>query len=150
MRRLSVLIGLVLLAELFAQSIPERGQELRLDAVTRATTRYQPLVFRTHQEHVERLGGGCVECHHLIGNEPPEVHSCSRCHNQPEASLDLKAAAHRTCRGCHQAERLRPGPRERRPPLDCLDCHTERTEGAVPGRAGATSGSAPEPRRSDR
>ena len=126
MRRLATLIYLALLAELAAQSIPERGQELVLDAVTRATTRYKPLSFRTHQEHVERLGGSCVECHHLIDEQPPEVQSCSQCHNQAEARLDLKAASHEACRGCHQRERERTDRPARPAPVECLECHVER------------------------
>ncbi|MFH0947199.1 MAG: cytochrome c3 family protein [Planctomycetota bacterium] len=118
---------LVALAELLAQGVDDDvWDEFVMDAVTQATTRYEPFVFRLHQKHVDRPGSECVDCHHLVDGEKTVEQSCSLCHNRPEEELDLEEACHQTCRDCHRkkaAEKVVP---PWKPPLKCLDCHTMR------------------------
>lgn len=56
-----------------------------------------PVVFR-HQEHVQRFGLNCVECHH----EP----SCTRCHTRKTrpAEFDTRLQHHQRCLRCHKSD----------------------------------------------
>ena len=128
MRSAALILGvfLVALAEILAQRVDDVWDHFVLDAVTHATTRYEPFVFRTHQEHVKRQDDTCHNCHHPIDDAPAEEFSCSDCHNRPEETLDLEEACHQICRDCHRekaAEQVIP---PWKPPLKCLDCHTMR------------------------
>ena len=70
------------------------------------------VVFR-HQEHVERFGFRCVECHH----EP----SCARCHiREPDRTRPRTLAEHhRPCIRCHKRDMSLAG----RNAGKCEDCH---------------------------
>jgi all-trans-retinol 13,14-reductase len=94
-----------------------------IDATSEATNRYLPVVFHTHDRHVEEQGIDCVTCHHEVQGAGGEPRACAACHGVG-SSVDLGEASHRSCRSCHQQARLeRP---DSAAPVDCLACHRER------------------------
>ncbi len=94
-----------------------------LDAITEATTRYMPLIFKEHELHIRLAGNDCRRCHHKQKGENT-CRKCSSCHGMHDASLNMKEAMHKTCVGCHR-ETLQKNPGVNAP-IRCLDCHTER------------------------
>lgn len=95
-----------------------------LDATTRASTRYLPVKFSTHNKHMKWVKTGCVTCHHDITNGDNEPNSCSSCHNKTGAKVDLVEAMHKSCKGCHLKIKARSP--KTKAPTTCLECHTER------------------------
>ena len=96
-----------------------------LDAVTRATPRYIPVIFSSHEFHVRVLDSRCGTCHHDGKDADDAPRPCSQCHNRTDADTDLAGAMHERCRGCHLRER---GQRSAgNAPIECLECHRERT-----------------------
>ncbi len=96
---------------------------LVIDATSAATSRYQPVVFDSHERHQAQYGVACNVCHHDIQGQAMAPRSCSDCHDLEGAIIDLTEASHRSCRGCHQ-QRLEFGQVEA--PVACLECHRER------------------------
>jgi len=95
-----------------------------LDATTRATPMYLPVVFSSHDLHSQRLKGNCKRCHHDMGTNSEVPLSCSECHDKFETEFDLTEVMHMQCRGCHVARHKRNP--ESAAPVQCLGCHTER------------------------
>jgi len=96
---------------------------MKIDDVTKATTRYLPVNFK-HAYHQDDLGITCVTCHHTNAQDftegvPP---TCSSCHNAKTEELSLKDAMHKSCVVCH----LEMEEQGETPPTECLDCHVQR------------------------
>ena len=79
---------------------------------------YEEVVF-PHAEHADLADEGCGTCHH---HTPPGVYKkCGTCHNkglfekEKLNMLNLRAAYHRECIGCH--EEWESGP------TGCTECH---------------------------
>ena len=68
------------------------------------------VIFR-HQEHVQRFGFKCVNCHH--------EESCSRCHQPENATLQAKTLKehHAPCSSCHETNGNQPA--------HCVHCHSD-------------------------
>ena len=78
----------------------------------------------SHAEHADMVDEGCTACHH---HAPPGVYQkCGACHEKGLFETDklnminLKAAYHRQCIGCHIAMHNEK--------QGCTDCHKERAE----------------------
>ncbi len=94
-----------------------------LDATTSPTTRYLPVTFSAHDEHAQSLGD-CEKCHHNISGKDETPGACSSCHNAPDASVNLRDAMHKSCKGCHaDAQKKNPASKA---PVECLGCHEQR------------------------
>lgn len=95
-----------------------------LDATTKATHRYLPVKFDSHDKHSTELGISCKRCHHEIADGVQEPSACSNCHDKKDSKPNMTEAMHQSCRGCHQqAKKKTP---KSKVPTRCLDCHTER------------------------
>jgi all-trans-retinol 13,14-reductase len=95
-----------------------------IDSTTGATTRYLPVTFASHDDHVEQYGLACEACHHTLDGLAVQPQPCSACHDQRGSTVDLSDASHESCRGCHR-EVLQRDP-ESLAPVDCMACHRER------------------------
>jgi Class III cytochrome C family len=95
-----------------------------LDAMTSPTTRYVPVVFATHDSHAQRLQGQCKTCHHDLDETGKIPAACSSCHNVAKAPVKLADAMHKSCRGCHMANKKEDG--KSTAPVECMGCHKER------------------------
>ncbi len=96
----------------------------RPDAISGATQRYLPVEFPSHDRHAQALAVECAVCHHPVDGEFAIPVSCRSCHGLPDAAIRMPTAMHTSCRGCH-VERTQLG--QQSGPVDCLDCHRERS-----------------------
>ena len=122
-KKVWIWVGVVLLTAATIFVFPVWSDEktapkwIELDAVTQATTRYEPMKF-DHEGHPEDLGVACSGCHHKWDREKMDSPAnCVTCHGY-EAKVTLLQAFHGTCRGCHQDNEMGP--------VRCLECHRER------------------------
>ncbi len=97
-----------------------------IDDVSAATTKYLPVVFKSHDKHAKEYGLKCVDCHHEFKgkNDEEEPIACSSCHVGSESRIGLTDAMHKSCRGCHEKHKALK--KESTAPVACLKCHTER------------------------
>lgn len=95
-----------------------------IDATTKATHRYLPVIFDSHDKHSTSFGIGCKQCHHEISDATKEPAACSDCHDQKDAKIDIKSAMHKSCKGCHQLALNKNA--KSKAPVSCLGCHQER------------------------
>lgn len=86
----------------------------------------RPGVAFRHDAHNEAAAFEYVACHHvydedgrLLENETSEDKECSECHagKDDPRHLDLVAAYHNLCKGCHEEEK--------KGPVTCAECHAE-------------------------
>jgi Class III cytochrome C family len=127
-------IGLVLILSIvcslavFAEEQTEAEQAVSagiipvIDATTRATTRYQPFKFTSHDTHGKQIA--CRTCHHDMEEGETMPENCSFCHAKPDAVLKLAEAMHKICIECH-TETVKKEAKSKAP-VKCLGCHTER------------------------
>ena len=102
---------------------PKDSDQKVLDAKTEATSRYLPVVFTSHDDHVD-FGIACKKCHHELASDDQKPKKCSLCHNQPGAPVNLAKAMHGSCLACHKQNRKTD--ETSTAPVYCLDCHKER------------------------
>ncbi len=95
------------------------------DSVFRGNTR-RPRVSFQHDAHNEAAAFEYNACHHvydeagrLLEGETSEDKECSECHAKKDDSqhLDLVAAYHNLCKGCHEEEK--------KGPVMCSECHVK-------------------------
>lgn len=97
---------------------------LVLDAITSATPRYRPMVWKTHAAHAERVAGNCRRCHHDLRGSNVTPGRCANCHSAAVEDMTLAEAWHGLCRDCHINRQLANKPKQG--PVKCLGCHQER------------------------
>jgi len=104
----------------------EYGERIHriLDATTTATPRYLPILFTSHDKHIEKLGKNCKQCHHDIEKNEDTPNSCGDCHNDKSAKVDLIEASHKSCRGCHREVKAKDP--NSPAPVECMGCHSEK------------------------
>ena len=110
-------------ADMMLEPLPEADGPL-MDATSAATARYQPVEFVSHERHYRHYGISCQDCHHELKQGASAPTACSDCHDRASSATDLTAAAHQSCRGCHQDQLADQA--DSRAPVDCLGCHQER------------------------
>jgi len=80
----------------------------------------KPVVTFSHAKHAV-VAPDCKVCHHTFkGEGVPQ--KCSECHKVKKdgKKLDIKNAAHKTCRGCHRGMK-KDG--KKTGPTPCKGCH---------------------------
>ncbi|MBN2808345.1 MAG: cytochrome c3 family protein [Deltaproteobacteria bacterium] len=80
----------------------------------------KPAVTFSHAKHAVAVPD-CKVCHHTFtGEGVPQ--KCSECHKAEKdgKKLDIKNAAHKTCRGCHR-DMKKDG--KKTGPTPCTGCH---------------------------
>jgi hypothetical protein len=85
-----------------------------------------------HKEHgarAEKLGKGCVECHHTSTNaklkteKPPKCESCHLAKGNAKnpkvgaKEIWIQEAFHSNCQSCHK--------QQKKGPVKCLECHAK-------------------------
>ena len=110
------------------ETLPEKiaettGRVPVLDAVTAATPRYQPIVWKQHDAHVRELQGNCARCHHDLRGMNATAGRCADCHTSAVEDMTLVEAWHGLCQECHLTGQLNG---QKHGPVKCLGCHQER------------------------
>ena len=105
MKRIVVLIVMLAVVGLAANVIANSGPVEVVFETSKGNVTYK------HAEHTKR-GAECQACHHqgvLSG-------TCRRCHDGKGDAPAFKQAAHKLCKGCHQASGG---------PTKCGGCHVK-------------------------
>jgi hypothetical protein len=130
LNRLPIALLLLLVAFAFffygIYAMADTGKEgtPALDSTTKATSRYLPVVFASHDKHAKDYNIGCTKCHHDIAKADEKPASCKSCHDEKGAEVDMKKAMHTSCLGCHKSVVAKKA--ESQAPVQCLACHRER------------------------
>lgn len=120
----SLALVLIFTASAMAKSLAVKKSQPVIDAKTAATTRYLPVVFATHDAHAKAQKGNCMACHHDLTDNKAKPATCTSCHCQKDATLTLTDAMHKSCRGCHEKDKVLN--KNSKAPTKCLGCHMER------------------------
>ena len=88
--------------------------------------RIRPRAVFYHEDHNDAAELDCYVCHHvyedgeLLEDETSEDYECSECHagTNDSRNLDVVAAYHNRCKGCHEEEENGP--------VVCSECHVKK------------------------
>lgn len=132
-----ILMNVLLLAVAWPSISSSAGPLLQVKAPEKLTLnagKKPGVVNFNHKEHrarADKLGKGCVECHHTSTNaklkteKPPK---CDSCHLAKGNAKNPKAGAkeiwtqeafHSNCQSCHK--------QQKKGPVKCLECHVKST-----------------------
>ena len=117
MNKKVISVLLVMVVSVFLMSMHSLMATDTPDEVTINNEGYEPdkkgPVTFEHNKHVTEHGIACTECHHEykdgknVWKEGGPVKECIECHNpvkeEGEEVINLKAAFHKNCTGCHKA-----------------------------------------------
>lgn len=112
-------------------SVPAPEDVTTIENTSAYKKKNRPAVAFDHESHMR--SNECLDCHHdyqggenvLDESDLDEDGSalCTACHDR-KASIDLKAAYHRQCMGCHRTVNKEESAAL---PITCQECHPRRS-----------------------